>query len=81
LALDRIAAGEQARRVRQVLEELGTERDREILRRFYLSSEDKEEICKDWGLSSLQFNRVLCRARERYRELYEAASMPSSAPA
>src|ERR1700687_470397 len=73
-ALDRIVAGEQARCVRQVLEELGTERDREILRRFYLSSEAKEKICEDWGLSSLQFNRVLYRARERYRELYEKAS-------
>ncbi len=73
-ALDRIVAGEQARCVRQVLEELGTERDREILRRFYLSCEAKEKICEDWGLSSLQFNRVLYRARERYRELYETAS-------
>ncbi len=73
-ALDRIVAGEQARCVRQVLEELSTERDREILRRFYLSSEAKEKICEDWGLSSLQFNRVLYRARERYRELYERAS-------
>jgi len=69
-ALERIVAGEQARCVRQVLEELNTERDREILRRFYLSSEDKQKICDDWGLTSLQFNRVLYRARERYRELY-----------
>ncbi len=73
-ALDRIVAGEQARVVRQVLAELGTERDRAILRRFYLSSEAKEKICEDWGLSSLQFNRVLHRARELYRELYETAS-------
>jgi len=71
-ALDRIVAGEQAWCVRQVLEELSTDRDREILRRFYLSSEAKEKICADWGLSSLQFNRVLYRARERYRELYES---------
>jgi RNA polymerase sigma-70 factor (ECF subfamily) len=73
-ALDRIVASEQARCVRQVLEELRVDRDREILRRFYLSSEAKEKICEDWGLSSLQFNRVLYRARERYRELYEKAS-------
>jgi len=70
-ALERIVAGEQAGCVRQVLEELNTERDREILRRFYLSSEDKQKICDDWGLTRLQFNRVLYRARERYRELYE----------
>ena len=37
----------------------------------------KEKICKDWGLSSMQFNRVLYRARERYRELYETASIAS----
>ena len=73
-ALDRIVASEQARCVRKVLEELRVDRDREILRRFYLSSEAKEKICEDWGLSSLQFNRVLYRARERYRELYEKAS-------
>jgi len=73
-ALDRIVAGEQGRVVRQVLEQLGIERDRAILRRFYLSCEAKEKICVDWGLSSMQFNRVLHRARERYRELYETAS-------
>jgi len=72
-ALDRIVDGELVRCVRKVLEELRTERDREILRRFYLSSEDKEKICEDWGVSSLQFNRILYRARERYRELYETA--------
>ena len=69
-ALDRIVASEQARVVHQVVEELGTERDREILRRFYLSSEAKQKIREDWGLSGQQFNRVLYRARERYRELY-----------
>jgi len=70
-ALDRLVDFEEAHCVRQVLEELGTKRDRDLLRRFYLSSEDKEQICADFRLSSLQFNRVLFRAQERYRELYE----------
>jgi len=70
-ALDRLVDFEEAHCVRQVLEELGTKRDRDLLRRFYLSSEDKEKICADFRLSSLQFNRVLFRAQERYRELYE----------
>jgi RNA polymerase sigma-70 factor (ECF subfamily) len=56
--------------VRQVIRELGTERDRDILLRFYIAEEDKERISADFGLTSLQFNRVLHRARERYRELY-----------
>lgn len=67
--LDRVLQAEKSRRVRQLLREL-SERDREILRRFYIEEEDKDQICADLGLSSLHFNRVLHRARERYRELY-----------
>ena len=61
---------EKAKIARQVLEELNS-RDRELLRRFYVDGEDKEQICTDLGLSSLHFNRVLYRARERYKQLYE----------
>jgi RNA polymerase sigma-70 factor, ECF subfamily len=62
---------EKARLVRQVLGEMNSSRDRELLYRFYVAEEDKERICADLGLSSLHFNRVLYRARERYKELYE----------
>lgn len=57
--------------MRQVIQELGTSRDRDILLRFYIAEEDKDRISADFGLSSLQFNRVLHRARERYREIYK----------
>jgi RNA polymerase sigma-70 factor, ECF subfamily len=56
--------------VRQVLSELSSGRDRQILYRFYIAEDEKPAICRDLGLSSLHFNRVLFRARERYRELY-----------
>jgi RNA polymerase sigma-70 factor (ECF subfamily) len=62
---------ERAALVRRVLAEMPSERDRQILFRFYLAEDDKESICLDLGLTSLHFNRVLFRARERYRELYE----------
>lgn len=68
--LSDLLARESAGIVRQVIQELGTSRDRDILLRFYIAEEDKESISSDFGLSSLQFNRVLHRARERYRELY-----------
>jgi len=61
---------EQAALVHRILEELPTERDRAVLRRFYLGQETKDRICADYGLSSLQFNRVLHRARDRFRELW-----------
>ena len=53
----------------ELLDQLSIERDREILRRFYLRDEDKEIICKDLGLSSAHFDRVLYRARKRMRKL------------
>ena len=68
--LSALMTREDAGLVRQVIRELGTERDRDILLRFYIAEEDKERIKEDFGLSSLQFNRVLHRARERYRDLY-----------
>ncbi len=68
--LDSLLVRERADLVRQVIQELGTSRDRDILLRFYIAEEDKERISADFGLTSLQFNRVLHRARQRYREIY-----------
>ncbi len=72
--LTRLVREEEIRKVRRLIGELGTDRDRQILFRFYVAEEEKENICSDLGLSSLHFNRVLFRARQRFRELLEAAS-------
>lgn len=69
--LGEILQREDAALVRRVIAELTNERDREILLRFYIAEEDKDRIAADLGLSGLQFNRVLHRARQRYRELLE----------
>lgn len=67
--LSRVLRREQAETVRQLLGELPTDRDRQILFRFYLAEDDKDDICADLGLSSLHFNRVLYRARQRFKDL------------
>lgn len=69
--LQQVLAAERAAIARRVLEELQPERDRQVLYRFYIAEQDKEQICAELGLTSLHFNRVLFRARQRYRELYE----------
>lgn len=69
--LTRLLAQERAAAVRQVLAELKNDRDREILSRYYIADEPKEDICHDLELSDLHFNRVLFRARQRYKELFE----------
>jgi RNA polymerase sigma-70 factor (ECF subfamily) len=55
------------RLVRRVLASLPSPRDREVLVRFYLDEQDKEQICAALGMTALQFNQVIFRARERMR--------------
>jgi RNA polymerase sigma-70 factor (ECF subfamily) len=69
--LDSYLRREQAASVQRLIAELPTDRDRQVLLRFYVAEEDKESICSDLGLSSLHFNRVLFRARQRFKELLE----------
>jgi RNA polymerase sigma-70 factor (ECF subfamily) len=69
--LAKLLAQERAAIVRRVLAELKNDRDREILSRYYIADQDKEVICRDLDLSDLHFNRVLFRARQRYKELFE----------
>jgi RNA polymerase sigma-70 factor (ECF subfamily) len=72
--LDRLLLKEKTKMIRKLLQEM-SERDRQILYRFYIAEEDKDRICADLPLSSLHFNRVLHRARERYRDLYKSLKL------
>jgi RNA polymerase sigma-70 factor (ECF subfamily) len=58
-----------AQAVREVLQEMKSTRDRELLVRFYLNDEDKGAICRDLGVSEDAFNVILFRARKRLAEL------------
>ncbi|HYH46283.1 MAG TPA: sigma-70 family RNA polymerase sigma factor, partial [Thermoanaerobaculia bacterium] len=71
--LARVIRTEEAGLVRRVLRDLRSLRDRQLLYRFYIAEEEKEDICRDLGLSGLNFNLVLFRARERFRKLVEEA--------
>jgi RNA polymerase sigma-70 factor (ECF subfamily) len=68
---DRALLSERAEKAWRVLGRLGA-RDRAVLTRFYVAGDDKDALCRELGLSRLHFNRVLFRARERYRALYLA---------
>lgn len=56
---------------RQLLDAMPSARDRELLARFYLGDEKKSHICQELGLSDEHFNRVIFRARNRFREILE----------
>jgi len=71
--LSQVLRQEAAGLVRQVLREMRSVRDRQLLYRYYIAEHAKEEICRDLGLTSMNFNLVLFRARERFRKLVEEA--------
>lgn len=66
-----IAKGQFSRVVTRLLKEMTSPRDREVLVRFYLQEEDRGALCRSLALTELQFNRVIFRARGRFRELLE----------
>jgi RNA polymerase sigma-70 factor, ECF subfamily len=68
---EKIRGGQWASAARRMLEEMPVARDREVLVRFYLDDEDREKICRKLQLSEEHFNRVIFRARNRFRELIE----------
>jgi RNA polymerase sigma-70 factor, ECF subfamily len=46
-----------------------SQRDREILTRFYLHEESQDQICKEMALSETQFRLLKSRAKARFGEL------------
>lgn len=46
-----------------------SERDREILTRFYLDEQSQEQICQDMDLSETQFRLLKSRAKARFGEI------------
>jgi RNA polymerase sigma-70 factor, ECF subfamily len=71
---DNVSAEQVQRLVRTLLDELPVQRDREILIRTYLEDEDKSSICEALGVDSAHYNRVLFRAKQRFRELLLSAA-------
>jgi RNA polymerase sigma-70 factor (ECF subfamily) len=70
---DHVSSQQAQRLVRALLDELPVPRDREILIRTYLADEDKSAICEALGIDSAHYNRVLFRAKQRFRELLTSA--------
>jgi RNA polymerase sigma-70 factor (ECF subfamily) len=70
---DNVSREQVRQAVGTLLNELGTPRDRELLARLYIHDEDKAVICAALGVDSLHFNRVLFRAKERFRQLLQKA--------
>jgi RNA polymerase sigma-70 factor, ECF subfamily len=65
---DAVMFRERVDLIRRVLGEL-SDRDRQILTRFYLHEHSQEQICSDMGLTETQFRLLKSRAKARFGEL------------
>ena len=72
---EQVAAGRLGAIVHRLLGELPTDRDRTVLKRYYLQEELKADICRDLNMSDLAFNQILFRARNRFRDLLNSAGV------
>ena len=75
---EHLEADQWARLAKKLLQEMSPTRDRELLVRFYLHDESKEDLCRVFGLTELHFNRVIYRARDRFRELLQRRGLGKS---
>lgn len=60
--------------VKKLIDKLAKHRDRDILYRFYIEQDNKDSICEEYGLSELHFNRVIHRARQRFKKVWNTYS-------
>ena len=47
-------------------------RDQDLLKRFYLSGDTKGDLCAEYGLTDSHFDRVIFRARQRFKSIWES---------
>ena len=57
--------------ISKLMKQLSQPRDRELLRRFYLMGDEKKELCKQYDITESHFDRVIYRARERFKSLWQ----------
>ncbi|NVK57897.1 MAG: sigma-70 family RNA polymerase sigma factor [Alteromonadaceae bacterium] len=57
--------------VKKLVLEMDVERDKQILLSVYFLEQDKRTVCANLKVNSAHFDRVLYRAKQRYRKMWE----------
>jgi RNA polymerase sigma-70 factor (ECF subfamily) len=65
-----LVTSQSKKRVRQVIDDL-PEKDRNLLRAFFLEEKEKDEVCLLFGVDRDYFRVLLHRAKDKFRVLYE----------
>jgi RNA polymerase sigma-70 factor (ECF subfamily) len=65
-----LVTAERQARVREALDQL-PERDRRLLREVFLNEEDKDIVCKEFGVDREYLRVLLHRAKARFKQVYQ----------
>lgn len=57
-----------------LLDEMSQSRDSELIKRFYLKGDNKADLCEEFDLTPAHFDRVLFRARARFKKNWSERS-------
>ena len=55
--------------VRRLIDAMNNSRDRMLLFQYYIEEKEKAQVCADLGLTQRHFDKVLFRAKQRFKEL------------
>jgi RNA polymerase sigma-70 factor, ECF subfamily len=77
---ERLDHEQLAKHVRDLMDHLPVQRDREVLERFYLHEEPRTAIRESLQLTDMQFNQVLWRARQRFGDILRKAGFALGDP-
>lgn len=55
--------------VRRLIDAMDNNRDRMLLYQYYIEEKDKAQVCASLGLTQRHFDKVLFRAKQRFKEL------------
>jgi len=69
--LARLESAQVLKAIGDSIASLAVRRDRQLLRRYFVDEVGKNQICRELGLTSQHFDRVLYRARKRFRAIFE----------
>jgi RNA polymerase sigma factor (sigma-70 family) len=76
---ERLDQEQLACHVRDLMDHLPAQRDREVLERFYLHEEPPSAISQSLQLTDIQFDQVLRNARERFRDILRKCGVTMAA--
>ncbi len=69
--------GQSQKQVETILSGLRP-KDRDLLRKLFLEEEDKDQICREFGVDREYLRVLLHRARNRFRSLMEGTKAPAA---